>query len=206
VWAARLSARLPPFLGAYLDSRTGSTFPLFPHATFVLAGTMAGAALGRREPAVRHRRALAWGSGLVGLGVAIAPLLEGRVDYWTISPAYVLVRLGGLVVLLRLVEAAAARGMPGTEALALLGRETLLVFVLHLYLLFGGITGKAPLQAFGGRLALAPAILALLLMVPVLLAAAWLWRSAKHRAPHEASLAITLATVAFLYELLARPW
>jgi hypothetical protein len=206
VWESSLSTHLPPFFGAYLDNRTGSIFPLFPHATFVLAGTMAGAALGRQEPDVRHRRAIRWGTGLVGLGLALGPLLEGRVDYWSISPAYVLVRLGGLVLLLRLVEAVAARGMPGTEVLALLGRETLLVFVFHLYLLFGGITGTAPLQPLVGRLGLAGALWALVLLVPVLLAAAYVWRTAKHRAPHEASLALTFVTVAFLYEFLTRPW
>ena len=33
-----------------------------------------------------------------------------------------------------------------------------------------------------------------------------LWRTAKHRAPHEAWLALVFVTVAFLYEFAARPW
>jgi uncharacterized membrane protein len=206
VWEARASSRLTPFLGAYLDNRSGSTFPVFPYAAFVLAGTVAGAALGRQEPQVRHRRALGWGLGLLAAGAVLAPLLEGRVDYWSISPAYVFVRLGGLLLLLRFVEALVSLGMPGTQALALLGRETLLVFVLHLYFLFGGITGQAPLARYVGRLDLAGAVFALALMVPVLLAAAWLWRSAKQRAPHEASMAIVFLSVALLYEFLTRPW
>ena len=206
LWAAQVSSRLPPFLGAYLDNRAGSTFPLFPYAAFVLAGTVAGAALGRQEPRVRHRRALAWGLGLLVGGAVLAPLLEDRVDYWSISPAYVFVRLGGLLLLMRIVEALVARGMRGTEALALLGRETLLVFVLHLYLLFGGITGPAPLARYVGRLDLWGALVALALLVAVLLPAAWLWRSAKQRAPHEASMALMFLSVAFLYEFLTRPW
>jgi hypothetical protein len=40
----------------------------------------------------------------------------------------------------------------------------------------------------------------------VLLAAAWLWRSAKQRAPHEAQLLLVFATVMFLYEFVVRPW
>ncbi len=206
VWAARVSFRLPPFFGAYFDNHTGSIFPVFPYAAFVLAGTVAGAALGRQEPRVRHRRALGFGLALLALGSVLAWLLEGRVDYWSISPAYVFVRLGGLLLFFRLVEALVALGMPGTQALALLGRETLLVFVLHLYFLFGGITGSAPLGRFVGRLDLAGAALALPLLTVVLLAAAWLWRFAKHRAPHEASLALTFVTVAFLYEFVTRPW
>ncbi len=139
-------------------------------------------------------------------GAVIAPLLEGRVDYWSISPAYVLVRLGGLLLLLRAVEALVSHGLPGTEALALLGRETLLVFVFHLYLLFGGIAGTAPLAGYVSRIALGEAFVALALMAVVLLAAAWLWRSVKQRAPHEASLALVFLGVAFLYEFVTRPW
>jgi fucose 4-O-acetylase-like acetyltransferase len=206
VWAAQISARLPPFFGAYLDNRSGSIFPVFPYAAFVLAGTVAGAALGRQDPRVRHRRALLFGIGMLTAGTALAFLLEGHVDYWSISPAYVLVRLGGLLLLLRAVEALVSHGMPGTEALALFGRETLLVFVLHLYFLFGGIAGTAPLGRFVGRLGLLQATATLLPMVVVLLAAAWLWRSAKHRLPHEASLLLTFVSVAFVYEFLTRPW
>jgi uncharacterized membrane protein len=206
VWAAGLSSRLPLFLGTYLDNRTGSIFPVFPYAAFVLAGTVAGAALGRQEPEVRHRRALGWGLGLLATGGVLALLLEGRVDYWSISPGYVLVRLGGLLLLLRIVEGLVFFGLPGTNALALLGRETLLVFVLHLYLLFGGITGQAPLARYVGRLDLAGASLALALMVAALLAAAGLWRWAKQRAPYEAALSIRFLSVAFLYEFLTRPW
>jgi fucose 4-O-acetylase-like acetyltransferase len=206
VWAAQLSSRLPPFFAAYLDNRSGSIFPLFPYAAFVLAGTVAGAALGRQESGVRHRRTVRFGLGLLAMGGVLVPVLEGRVDYWSISPAYVLVRLGGLLLLLRIVEMLASRGMPGTAALALLGRETLLVFVLHLYFLFGGITGTPPLARYVGQLDLGEAVPALALMTAFLLAAAWLWRSAKQRAPREASLAVIFVGVAFLYEFLTRPW
>src|SRR5581483_171693 len=42
VWAGHLAQGLSPAIGAYLDVSTGSHFPLFPFATFVLAGTVAG--------------------------------------------------------------------------------------------------------------------------------------------------------------------
>jgi hypothetical protein len=137
----------------------------------------------------------------------LALALEGRVDFWGPSPAYVLVRLGALLLLLRVIEAAAATGHPAMRALALLGHETLLVYVLHLTLLFGGgVFGASPLTAWHGTLGFARATGLLVLMLPLLLAAAWLWRTAKHRAPHEAELALVFVTVAFLYEFAARPW
>jgi fucose 4-O-acetylase-like acetyltransferase len=206
VWASGLSVRLPEAIGPYLDALTGSRFPLFPFSAFVLAGTLAGATLGRADPGVRHRRALAAGFSLLAAGALVAWLLAGRVEYWGPSPAYSLVRLGGLLLLMRLVEIAAAARLAGTAALALLGHETLLVYVLHLYLLFGGIFGISPLARVQGRLEPAAAAFVVVAMVPVLLAAAWAWRAAKQRLPHEARLALVFLTVSFFYEFLARAW
>ena len=38
------------------------------------------------------------------------------------------------------------------SGLALLGHETLLVYVLHLYLLFGGVFGDSPLARWHGQM------------------------------------------------------
>lgn len=206
VWSARLAERLPPVLGAYLDDSTGSHFPLFPFAAFVLAGTVAGATLGRREPQVRHRRAVRAGLALLAAGVLLHLALAGRVDFWHISPAYVLIRLGGLVLLLRLVEAASQRGRPGVGALALFGHETLQVFVLHLVLLFGGVIGPSALWVWHGRLGLWTTAGLLLAMLPVLYAAAWLWHRAKVAAPHESQQALGFLSVLFLWQFFTRPW
>ena len=94
----------------------------------------------------------------------------------------------------------------GVRALALLGHETLLVYVLHLCLLFGGVFGPAPLQAWAGQLGHVGAALVLTGMLPVLLLAAWAWHRAKAHAPAKASLVLALLTVAFVFELCTRPW
>ena len=206
VWATGVAARLPEAAAPWLDEATGSRFPVFPFSAFVLAGALAGARLGRAPAASRHRLELVAGTLLVLLGALLAGLLRGRIDFWGASPAYVFVRLGGLLLLLRLVEAAAATGHALVRALALLGHETLLVYVLHLTLLFGGVFGPAPLVAWQGSLGFAGASLVLAAMVPLLLGTAWLWRTAKQRAPHEAQLLLVFLTIAFLYEFAVRPW
>jgi fucose 4-O-acetylase-like acetyltransferase len=206
VWSAAFSTRLPAWLGPYLDPSTGSRFPVFPFSAFVLGGTLAGAMLGRVEPRLRYRREILWGVGLVSLGVGLARLLAGRVDFWGPSPAYAFVRLGGLLLLLLGVEAASRAEVPGVRSVALLGHETLLVYVLHLHLLFGGVVGPSWMTVWHGRLGFAGASLALVLMLPVLLAASWLWRTAKQRWPHEAQLALVFLTVTIAWEFLVRPW
>jgi uncharacterized membrane protein len=206
VWASDLASHLPEPLAPYLDNSSGSRFPVFPYSAFVLAGTLAGAVLGRVEPRERRRRALGAGIGLLALGTGLALALEGWVDFWGPSPAYVFVRLGGLLLLLLVVEGAARVKVPGIRPLALFGHETLLVYALHLYLLFGGIvTGPSPLGRHD-QLGLPAALAVLVLMLPVLLAAAWLWRTAKRRAPREAQLLLVFVTTWFLWEFVMRPW
>jgi len=207
VWASGLSSHASEAIAPYLDRATGSRFPFFPNAAFVLAGTLAGATLGRVDPSRRLRRALLAGGALLGLGIVLAWLLEGHVYYWGPSPAYVSVRLGGLVLLLLGVEVAARKPLPGMQALALFGHETLLVYVLHLYLLFGGIvTGPSPMVALRDRLDVGEAVAVLVAMLPVLLAAAWVWRSFKRHFPAEARLVLFFVVTWFVYEFLTRPW
>ena len=166
----------------------------------------AGSTLGHVDPRVRRRRALGAGAVLLGLGIALAPLLEGRVGFWGVSPAYALIRLGGLLLLLLLVEAACLRGGPFVAALGLLGHETLLVYVLHLLILFGGIFGHGPLEAWHARLGFPGAFSTVGLLIPVLLAAAGAWRSFKSHRPHEARLVLVFLTTAFLCEFFTSPW
>jgi hypothetical protein len=139
-------------------------------------------------------------------GALLSWPLSTLVDFWGPSPAYVLLRLGGIVLLLRIVEQATVMAPRLVRPLALLGHETLLVYVLHLLLLFGGVLGAAPLQPWVGRLGFGGAALVLALMLPVLLLAAALWRGFKTRAPHEATLVLAFLATVLVFELLTRPW
>jgi uncharacterized membrane protein len=81
-WRPAAAAALSLPLAAYVSPlRAPSQFPLFPFAAFVLAGTVAGAQLGRQDAEVRHRRALAWGGALAALGLLLAWPLAGVVDF-----------------------------------------------------------------------------------------------------------------------------
>ena len=171
----------------------------------MLAGTVAGAALGRQDPETRRRRGLAWGFGLIAVGVLLSVALRGVVDFWGVSPAYALIRIGALLLILLAVEALSRRTR-AVRPLALLGHETLLVYVLHLLMLYGGVVGASPLARHFGTLGFAQAAGVLLLMLPVVFAAAWAWHRFKARAPHAASLTLLFLGIAFVYELLTRPW
>jgi hypothetical protein len=206
VWSSGIARGWPLALAAYLDPGTGSRFPVFPFAAFVLAGTLAGALLGHRDAAARRRLGAGWGAGVFAAGAALGLALAGSVPFWGPSPAYAAMRLGSLLLLLVGVEAVARRAGHALAPLALLGRETLLVYVLHLVLLFGGVFAPGPLAGLSGRLGFAAASLLLLGLLPLLYGAALAWRRLKERAPHEAALALTFLTVAFVHEFLTRAW
>jgi hypothetical protein len=110
------------------------------------------------------------------------------------------------MLLLRGVEWLCLRRVPGMRALALFGHETLLVYVLHLYFLFGGVVSRAPLGALVGRINLLEAFLTLALMVALLYACAWVWHRVKIKAPHEATLFLVFLGIILVYEFLRRPW
>ncbi|HET6899232.1 MAG TPA: heparan-alpha-glucosaminide N-acetyltransferase domain-containing protein [Vicinamibacteria bacterium] len=207
VWSAALSTRVPLWLGGYLDPAAApSQFPVFPFASFVLAGTVAGAWLGRTDRATRHRRSVRAALVLVAAGVLVSILLSGHVDFWSVSPGYALLRMGGLVLVLAAVEWAAAHHLPGIRPLGLIGHETLVVYFLHLVLLFGGVIGHSPLSDYAGRLGFGGALVVLLAMLPVLYVAAWTWHRFKMRRPHAAHLVLSFVTVLVLWEFLTRPW
>jgi hypothetical protein len=208
VWASGVSRHLPLPLAAYLDmSRAPSLFPVFPFAAFVLAGAVAGAALGRQEPATRRRRGLAFGLGLMTFGVLLAIPLSGRVFFWGVSPAYALLRIGALLLLLLAVEALARRMSEGIKPLALIGHETLLVYVMHLLILYGGVViGASPMAEFFGTLGFSQAALVLLAMLPAIYLTARTWHRFKMRRPHAASLVLVFLGVAFAWEFATRPW
>ena len=207
VWASGLSTRLPPFLAAYIDpSVAPSQFPIFPFASFVLAGTAAGAWLGRTERRTRRRRAMRAALVLVAAGGLVSLALSGRVDFWTVSPGYALLRLGALMLVLVAVEGACLRAARLMRHLALLGHETLLVYVLHLVILFGGVLGHSPLLDDQGKMGFGEAAVVLAAMLPVLYGAAWAWHRMKTGQPHMARLALTYVTVLVVWEFLTRPW
>jgi len=119
-----VAQRMPAFLGAYLDRSTGSYFPLFPFSAFILAGTVAGAAIAARSPRfVIDARCCGvwrfWSSGGCSLFRWPDAWISGSVA------AYTLMRLGGVLLILRLVEIGCQRNGSPFRALALLGHETL---------------------------------------------------------------------------------
>lgn len=169
------SARLWPPLAAYLYSGTGSIFPLFGWSAYLLLGAAAGVTLLQwPKPS-----SAATSAALLGLAAAVPvglwresryplPLIDAR-------PVLLLNRLGGVLLLLAAFQRIGRRIARLPLALQALSEESLVVYFLHLCLLYGSIWGDGMWQWIGPRLGPLPTagwVLAFLLGV-TLVAVAW---------------------------------
>lgn len=145
VWARDFRPDLPLGLALYLNPHKVSLFPLFPWISFVMAGACAahyflGSVEAGTVPRYMKRAALA-GAGLIAAGLLLRPVpwtLPGRVDFYTTSPLYLMIRLGCVLLVAALLYGCEARGA-GAKWLGpvrIAGQESLLVYGAHLYVIY----------------------------------------------------------------------
>jgi len=159
---------IPFWLRGYWSGRApGAFFPLFPWAGFTAVGAAVGVLLASaRQAGAEGRRVL----GLAALGAALVPtalLLDRlpspypRLDFWWTSPNYFLIKVGILLLLLGVAWAwCRAPWVRWPSPLRQLGRTSLLVYWVHIELVYGGIVAPG----VRGRLDVAEASLGLLLL------------------------------------------
>ena len=188
------------FLGAYLTAGTGSIFPALPWAAYVFFG----AALG-----VWYSRPAAVGPGTdrapaflkIGLGmVAAGTLLHalpwqpyGAIEFWAVSPNLFLAKAGSVLIgmagTIRLVRGVTK--LPGI--VTALSRESLLVYLAHVVLLYGSAWSVGLTQSVGNRLETGPVVATIMVLLAVMSLLAWTWFLCKR---HLSSLAILVRAVA----------
>jgi uncharacterized membrane protein len=211
LWQSGLSDRMPLPLAMWLDSRRGSDFPLFPWAVFVFAGVIVAELV--RECSLA---AITWRLSCGGAVLAaVSPWLwyggygPDAWAAWATSPFFVLERLG--YVLLALAGLCALELALGTkiqfsfELTAQLSRRSLVVYVVHLLILYG--TPFTPNVAYriSTTLGFAPALAvsAAVLLATTLIARGWDELASPERAEARRRVQLSLAGVA-LYCLVAR--
>ncbi len=195
MWGYDFLTVLPAPVAAYMNGLHFSNFPLFPWAAFLFAGAVAGylfssgkAAAGEagadRFSALAVRRFLQIGGGLILIAFPLMTLgwVYPVYDYWRFSPSFVLLRIGIVLLLCALMYWYEMRkGVAATSPVTLIGRESLLVYAVHLLLIFGIFSGFSfriwADNKFGyGEVFLTTAVL-LLLMYGL----AWLWERIKQK-------------------------
>jgi uncharacterized membrane protein len=174
----------PSLIQEYLAPGHGrGHFPFFPCASYLGFGLAAGTMV-KRTAAERMERLMQW-SVIVGLVLILAAEYFANVPYsiyeksnfWTDSPALILIRTGIALLMLAgcyvWTEYGAGAGWSWMQAL---GKNSLMVYWVHVMLVYGNIA-KPWKQALGiGQAALATAVVTASM---VGLSAAWMWRKAR---------------------------
>lgn len=195
---------LSPGVAAFVSSNTGSLFPLFPWSAFVFMGAVFGHLCLRqtvRDPRAWARRVfLPGGIGLLTVA-SICFWLPwqpfGPSDYWSTSPTHVLLR-AGLVAMLVSAAAYLTRFLSQPPAIVRsLAQESLIVYVVHVCLVYGSSWNAGLLQLRGRTETLLPAIGYVVLLWVGMAAIATAWNQCKQ---HEAGIArwMRIATVGAL--------
>ena len=163
---------LPAPLAAYLYHGTGSLFPLFPWSGYVLSGAVLGSYLAKNPGIFRSAKFSTW-LLVAGIGIMLfAQLVEyiefywlGEMRTWNTSPYLVFFRLGFVLVLNSIVSFISLKVESIPKLLVLLGRNTLLIYVFHLVILYGSAWSAGISLWFGKQLGVGTTISAALMMI-----------------------------------------
>ena len=170
----------PALLHDYLAPPNGTgRFPIFPYAAFLGFGLAIGAIV-KRTAAERLDRLMQW-SVIVGLTLILTGQYFAGVpyslyqhsDFWSDSPTLVCIRLG---VVLALLSASylwtAYRAAPRWSWLQTIGRNSLMVYWVHLMLVYGDILKRFKAALNIPQTALAALTVTILM---VALSVVWFW-------------------------------
>lgn len=159
LWEINFAPLVSPLLSPYLNQQQLSIFPLFPFSGFLIGGAVVGHLFLEARAAGRERRffdrmlaasvlAAAFGLLFDLVPVSILP----HHDYWKASPNFFLIRFG--MVLLLTGAFSYLRRIPQemTRHVVVLGQASLLVYVVHLVLVYGSAANSGLAQILGRHL------------------------------------------------------
>jgi uncharacterized membrane protein len=186
-------------------ARTASPFPLFPWAGFTYFGILVAYAVGRADTVRSVSQRVRWPFAALAASFLVVPVLIDRAelwpwprehDFWRTNPLIFSWRLGNILAVLsvlcfveRVMERAGWLAKAATTAgsrlakrvldwVKLVGAESLIIYVVHLVVLYGSVLGRGldDTDVFRARsqgIGTATLVALGLLLAMVLLARAW---------------------------------
>jgi acyltransferase len=206
VWSLDVS-HLPTWIASYLSPTTGSQFPLFPWAAFILSGAMLGqlyVGSGAAPIAGYANRALLIpGAVLFAAALAIGALPTSLVgDAWDAMPTQVALRMGPSFLVLGAIAHASRRVVRLPRVFGAVAQETLLIYFVHLCIVYGSIWNSGLVQRFGSTLNPFEMLVCVILLIAAMVALAFFWNRWKHVRPRSARWVSIGAGGLLLYSLL----
>jgi uncharacterized membrane protein len=207
VWIVDWGRFLPASVAAYFDSRSGSLFPLFPWAGYVFFGAACGYVLRQwsATPGKTTQLFAAGGAALLASGILLShpvAALYTNLDFWRTSPTVFLIRAGCVGLLLALFACVTPARGGSQRAWRWVAQESLLIYFVHVCILYGSIWNPGLRQWIGPTLDPLPTLgwICLLLLAMTLLG--WTWNWFKRAEPRRSYL----LRFAILLLAIVHPW
>jgi uncharacterized membrane protein len=206
-WAVDWTALVPLPIATYLNGHTGSYFPLFPWAGYVFFGAAMGYQLRQWSVAPgKPTRLLAVAAVVMGVaGVSLIKPLESLyadVDFWKTSPSQFLIRAACVCSLLAIFSFLTTRYRLPVRAFQSLAQESLLIYFVHICVLYGSIWNPGLREMVGATLAPLPTMGGIVVLVTAMVLLGWTWNAFKRNEPRR-SYALKFAV---LLLAIYRPW
>jgi uncharacterized membrane protein len=195
MWAQDFRSSLPLSLALYMNPHGISLFPVFPWTCFLLAGSCA-ACFFLRSVEARKTRLYMWSIACLGSGMILAGLLlrnceytlPGKSEFYTTSPLYLIIRLGCVLLVCALLYVLETRGKYLPKPVQLAGQESLLVYGVHLWIIFALLRGTLLGPVLGLQSGYAGCFLMSLLIIIFMLYLARRWHDLKKKYPDRVRL------------------
>jgi uncharacterized membrane protein len=149
IWAHDFRESLPLAIALFMNPHGISLFPIFPWMVFVLAGSCISCIFLR---SIESNRVMQFMRGIAALGAIMiicglllrkVPFtLPGQVNFYTTSPLFMMIRLGCVLLICSLLYLLENKWRWVPQTILLAGRESLLVYGLHLWIIYGLLRGK----------------------------------------------------------------
>lgn len=188
-WKTNLNNYLPLLLASYLNRMSGSLFPALPWFNFIFAGALASkfyiSAKENNNERSFSKKLLIFGSiSFLGSLVILSLILPSDLKSIIPNPLFYLQRLGIVLVLLATCWYYLEKSTKHIGFILDVSRESLLVYWLHLQLIYRNIFGGESLVSlFGNRLILIEAMAVTIILAILMILAAKGWGKAKSNYP-----------------------
>jgi acyltransferase len=203
-WGVDWTARLPLPIAAYLAPSAGSQFPLFPWSAYVLLG----AALGQwylrwgttRLDWYANVALFAPGLGLMTVAFLVDWLLGTAA--WESVPNQVALRMGASLMLLAVIARASQRITRLPHIFGAVAQETLLIYFVHLCIVYGSVWNRGLAQVYGPTLGPGQTVFYVVLLLAAMFGLALYWNWWKHTRPRLARWTAVAVGGLLVYRLL----
>ncbi|HUX93965.1 MAG TPA: heparan-alpha-glucosaminide N-acetyltransferase domain-containing protein [Ignavibacteriaceae bacterium] len=186
-WQIDFTKFLHPFLADYFNSNNGSYFPLFPWMGFLIAGAIV-CVFFLQEREKGNEKKFIYLIAIIGLGFAFAGhffLSEiFQLNSFSVKPhpAFFFQRLGYVLFLLGLCWYYAEKRQTKTSFVLDIGRESLLVYWLHLQILYRHVlNGQNIASIYGGTFNVLQSVLFTIALAIAMIIVAKIWGAIKMR-------------------------